>query len=414
MKPFNTVPALSATLLLATASGQDLAPVAPEAAAAAGPTIEARDLTEDLEDIRRVLDLPSLAAAAYRDGQLIGAGATGWYSMEHATRVTTNNRYHIGSCTKAMTSVLLGTVIDEHDDLDWDTTLADALPDEAKFFNAAYADTTIRDLLGHRSGLIENRDQAIFPLAWVVTQDFADEGLTVQRRELLKTALSVAPAAEPGTTFGYSNYAYIIAASIIEAKTGASYEDLMRERIFEPLGMTTAGFGPPGGPGEVVEPLGHSRQDEWMPMEFSAAGIAADNPPVFNSAGRVHASIVDWGKFVADFEQGLDGDGALLKPETYQAIATDLEGDGYALGWGVAPRDWAGDAPTLAHSGSNRFWFSVAWLAPDQDLVMVAAINAATSDAQTATDAAVQRMIEVFVQDQDEPDADAPEAAPAE
>ncbi len=368
------------------------------------------DLTEELEAIRSLRDLPSLAAAAYRDGELIAAGATGWYSMEHATRVTTDSRYHIGSCSKAMTAVVLGSVIEDTEGLDWDSTLAEALPDDAKFFNAAYAKTTIRDLLGHRSGLIENRDQAIFPLAWVVTNDFADEGLRTQRTELLRTALSVAPAAEPGTEYGYSNYAYIIAASIAEFHADKPFEDLLRERIFEPLGMTTAGFGPPGGAGEVIEPLGHSRQDEWMPMVFNAQGFAMDNPPVFNSAGRVHASITDWARFVDDFERGLGGEGKLLDPETYRAIATDPENDGYALGWGVNPREWAGDAPALAHAGSNRFWFAAAWLAPDRDLAMVAACNAATPEAQQAVDLAIQNIIERFA----EPPAPEPNEADAE
>ncbi len=355
-----------------------------------------RDLTEDLEAIRSSLDLPSLAAAAYRDGTLIGVGATGWYSMEHAVPVSTKSRYHIGSCTKAMTAVVLGSVIEQAEGLDWDTTLADALPDDAEFINDAYAAVTIRELLGHRSGLVENRDQMLFPLAWSITAEFANAALTIQRQELTRTALAVAPAIEPGTEYAYSNYAYIIAARIAETQADSPFEELLRARVFEPLGMTTAGFGPPGGPGEVVEPLGHSKQDEWRPMMFSIAGVAPDNPPIFNSAGRVHASIADWGRFVDDFEQGLDGQGKLLATETYEAIASDLEDDGYALGWGVNPRGWAGDAPALAHAGSNRYWYSIAWLAPDKNLAMVAAVNAATPEARLATDRAIELMIQSF------------------
>ncbi|MEO1535673.1 MAG: serine hydrolase domain-containing protein [Planctomycetota bacterium] len=394
---------------------QGIVPPVPAQTQPAELALDPRDLTEDLEAIRSVLVIPSLAAAADRDGDLIGVGATGWYSMEHATPVSPSNKYHIGSCSKAMTAVLLGTIIEEHDKLDWDTTLPEALPEYARFINAAYANTTIRDLLSHRSGLIENRDQAILPLAWVVTQDFAEEGLTVQRRELLKTALSVAPAAEPGTEFGYSNFAYIVAAVIAETHTGESYEDLLHERIFEPLGMTTAGFGPPGGPGEVVEPLGHTRQDEWMPMMFNSAGVAPDNPPVFNSAGRVHASVVDWGRFVADFEQGLTGEGKLLQQSTYQSIAADLEADGYALGWGRAELDWAGETPVLSHAGSNRMWFAVATIAPDKDLSLVVATNAATADAQRATEAAMNAMVERFTWTPDHIEAaSSPLTAPAD
>ncbi|MEO0629786.1 MAG: serine hydrolase, partial [Planctomycetota bacterium] len=128
----------------------------------------------------------------------------------------------------------------------------------------------------------------------------------------------------------------------------------------------------------------------------NSAGVAPDNPPVFNSAGRVHASVVDWGRFVADFEQGLTGEGMLLQQSTYQAIAVDLEDDGYALGWGRAALDWAGETPVLSHAGSNRMWFAVATIAPEKDLSLVIATNAATADAQRAAEAAMNTMVEKF------------------
>jgi CubicO group peptidase (beta-lactamase class C family) len=352
------------------------------------------DLTAEIESIRKSYDLPSVAAAAYRDGELIGAGASGWYSSEHATPVTTASRYHLGSCTKAMTAVVVASVI-EQTDLDWSTTLPDALPELRAFINTAYATVTVRDLLAHRSGLVERYDQALLPLMWTLTQDLADQPVTAVRLELAKTSLSAAPAVAPHSAFEYSNYGYVVAAVIAETWGGMPWEELIRERVFAPLGMNSAGFGPPGAPGEVFEPLGHIRQDELVPMDIVAGQPLPDNPEVLNPAGRVHASVVEWGRFVDDFQLGLDGQGKLLTPESYRILGEDAEKDGYALGWGISERDWAGGT-AYVHAGSNRFWYCVAWIAPEKNLSLVVAVNAAVPGTQQAADEAIAAMVERF------------------
>lgn len=361
------------------------------------------DLSADLESLRKSYDLPSLAAAAYRDGELIGAGASGWYSVEHPVPVTVASRYHLGSCTKAMTAVVVASVV-EQTDLDWGTTLPDALPELKPLINEAYATVTVRDLLAHRSGLVERYDQDLYPLMWTLTQELTDEPVDRVRIELTKTVLSAAPAVAPHSAFEYSNYGYIVAAVIAETWAGQPWEELIRTRVFEPLGMHSAGFGPPGLPGEVVEPLGHIRQDETVPMVLAEGKSPPDNPEVLNPAGRVHASVVDWGRFVDDFERGLSGEGTLLAPETYQIIGADPEGDGYALGWGVSERDWAGGT-AYVHAGSNRFWYCVAWVAPAKNLSLVVAVNTAAPGTQQAADEALQAMIERFTFTPDQTEA---------
>ena len=64
------------------------------------------------------------------------------------------------------------------------------------------------------------------------------------------------PSARPGTSI-YSNVGYALAGLMAEQVTGHSWEDLMRKRVFEPLGMLSAGFGPPGHAGRVDQPWGH-------------------------------------------------------------------------------------------------------------------------------------------------------------
>lgn len=360
---------------------------------------EPRDFSAELERIRRGYDLPSIAAAAFRDGELLGSGAAGYYSMEHAIPVTTDSRYHLGSCTKAMTAAVVASVV-EQGLLSWDTTLPEALPTIEPLMNERYRSVTIRDLLSHRAGIAESANPTVGTLPWTLLAGMGDATPREQREELTKTVLNLAPSADPGASFVYSNFGYIIAALAAETATDQSWEALVRARVFEPLGMTSAGLGPPGEPttpeeGRVTEPVGHTKFDEWRPMMLLEGRPEPDNPVVFNPAGRVHASVLDWGRFVSDFQQGLDGEGRLLQPATYETLAADPEGDGYALGWGVADAEWA-RGPVFQHAGSNRMWFAVTWVAPEQDLAIVVALNAATAEARRAAQDAQALFIEAF------------------
>ena len=207
--------------------------------------------------------------------------------------------------------------------------------------------------------------------------------------------------------FTYSNFGYILAGVIIEEKFDKPWEEVMTEEIFEPLGMTSAGFGPPGVVGEAVEPMGHHMRSEWIALPLVEGQRTPDNPASYGPAGTVHASILDWAKFVSDFERGLEGKGKLLKQETYQTIATDPEGDGYSLGWGTLEREWGGGT-VFTHAGSNTYWYAVAWVAPETDFVAVVASNMPPNVASGPCDTAVGMMVQRF--GLPEPEAGADEA----
>jgi CubicO group peptidase (beta-lactamase class C family) len=69
--------------------------------------------------------------------------------------------------------------------------------------------------------------------------------------------LAQKPARKPVKGYRYSNVGYAVAACIAESITGQAWEDLMRTQLFEPLGLTSAGFGSPGSPGVRDQPWGH-------------------------------------------------------------------------------------------------------------------------------------------------------------
>ncbi len=341
------------------------------------------DLNALLETLRAASDLPALAGAIIHKGEVIAIGAVGIRKSGSEEVVTTDDLWHLGSCTKAMTSTMIGALV-ERGDLSWDTTIGDVFSDFEEI-REEWLGVTLEQLLTHRSGLPEDRvpDALFFKLREL-------EGpIREQRVELVKLALAREPAATPGSTMAYSNTGYTIAGAMAEAVTGSSWEDLLQEHLFEPLGMTTVGFGPPGKADSVLQPFGHRGV---LPVD---PGLFGDNPPVIGPAGTIHASLGDWAKFVAAHLAGERGKSDLLTAKTFTRLHTPAEGQDYAFGWLVTEREWAGGR-TLVHDGSNGLWYAVVWIAPERDMAILVTTNTGGAKAAKATDAAVSNLVVRF------------------
>jgi CubicO group peptidase (beta-lactamase class C family) len=174
----------------------------------------------------------------------------------------------------------------------------------------------------------------------------------------------------------------MIAAAMLEEVADASWEDLMRREVFEPLGMTRAGFGAPGTPEALDQPLGHVRgSDGWSPILL---GPNADNPAASGPAGTIHATLGDWGRFVAAHLRGGRGDQSYLSSATWRRLhapgGPDWE---YAPGWVVSEAPWAGGR-LLRHLGSNGFWVAEASVAPERGIAVLIVTNVGDDAAEAA------------------------------
>lgn len=366
----------------------------PAAAAEPSTTTEeqlqgARDLADVLELIRAQNELPALAAAAVVDGRLAAIGAVGARRAGGTEAVTVEDRFHIGSCTKSMTATLCALLV-ERGRLRWDSTIGEVLSDQADKILPAYHDVTLEQLLMHRSGIKDGSPiSAVWRRAWGLKGPILQ-----QRREFVQLVLAKPPAAAPGAEFRYSNYGYTIAGAMCERVTGKPWEDLMRDELFTPLEMTTAGFGPPGDAEKVDQPWGHSvLVGRWEPM---SPGPRADNPAVIGPAGTVHCSLGDWAKYAVFHLRGERGEGPRLSQEAFEKLHTPRPDDdeAYAFGWLVTARPWAG-GKALTHTGSNTMWMAVVWLAPNRNCAYLAATNVASQNAFPACDAAISKLIEL-------------------
>ncbi|MFN0007127.1 MAG: serine hydrolase domain-containing protein [Planctomycetota bacterium] len=342
------------------------------------------DVSEVLAAIRKKHDVPALAAVTIEGGRVTAAGTDGVRKRGAEAKVTIDDRFHLGSCTKSMTATMIATLVEERK-LSWDTTIGDVFGDLGKKMRPEWKPVTLEQLLTHRSGAPGD----VPPELW--SQLWKREGTpTAQRIELVRGTLANEPEEVPGTKFIYSNTGYAIAGAMAEKVTGKAWEDLMRERLFTPLGMKSAGFGAPGKAGKLDEPLGHKK--DGTPREL---GPSDDNPPAIGPAGTVHATLENWAKYVAAH---LTRDAKLLKPETFAKLHEPAQGEGkeYAMGWGVAERDWGGGR-VLTHSGSNTMWYCTVKMAPKKDFAVLLATNQGGDDAKEACDEAANAMIEVVL-----------------
>lgn len=347
-------------------------------ASAAPPASD--DMNQTLEAIRNKHNLPALAVVVVKDGQICDRVAVGVRKWGDPTPVTTNDLFHIGSDTKSMTATLTAMLIDEGK-LHWDTTIADVFPELKGKMDKQYEAVTVEQLLTHRGGVPGTPPAAAWKRAW------AQQGTPMQQRyEFIEAVLDQPPEAAPGTKYIYSNQGYAIIGAMLEKLTGTPWETLITERLFKPLHMDSAGFGPPGTIGEVDQPWGHIRKlDVTVPLQ-------KDNPPAIAPAAAVHCSLDDLARFTI-FHMQHNQAGGLLKPETLVKLHTPPAGGDYACGWVVAKRGWA-DGNALWHNGSNGMWYVVMWLAPEKDFSVIVATNIAGSDAEQGCDEVVAAMIQ--------------------
>jgi CubicO group peptidase (beta-lactamase class C family) len=337
-----------------------------------------------LEAVRAKHKLPALAAAVVVDGKVVATNAVGVRRYGVATKVTAADKFHIGSVTKSMTATVAAMLV-EKGKLSWTTTIGESFPEFVSDIHSDYRGATLEQLLANRGGVPGKPPSELWLRAWQATGTPAQQRLT-----FIKGILAREPEAKPGTKNIYSNQGYTIAGVMLERASGKTWEELMRTMLFEPLDMATAGFGAPASGGQIDQPWGHTKG--LAGIKTVPPGPGADNPPAISPAGAVHCSLGDLAKYAA-FHMAGDRS-KLLKAETFKKLHEPV-GGGYALGWGVTERKWAGGR-ALTHSGSNNMFYVVVWMAPGKNCAVIVAANIGVNEAAAGCDEAVGQLIKEY------------------
>lgn len=346
-------------------------------------------ILDSLRTSLSLMDLPALGGGIVTRDTVLALDAVGRRRASSLTPVTASDQFHLGSNTKAMTAGLIAKLVDQGL-LNWNTRLEDALPDLAVEMRSEYRDRTIVDLLAHTARL--PRD----PLIAFASEDDATE----QRLKAVRWGVEQPPATEEGG-FAYSNLGYIVAGHIAERVADQAYEELMMERFFRPMGITSAGFGAMGTPGKEDQPWQHYVDESGQVVEVPP-GPYADNPPAYSPAGRAHMSIPDWAKYLQALLRAEMGETTTWSPASASMLTSPHAPYGssgnnmlYGLGWVITSRDWA-PGRILEHGGSNLRNHSSAWVALDAGFAVMAVTNQGGVLAAHIVESAMHRLVTLY------------------
>lgn len=312
-----------------------------------------------LEALRAGINTPAMAAAASRTGGRSIALATGLRAIGHEQRVTTSDQWHLGSITKSMTSTLVARLA-EAGRISWNDTIGSVLGGAIPDMRAEYRDVTFRHLCSHRSGMPGNIEMAELLRFLRISDDARAERIAYSRLGLMQQ-----PRGPKEATFEYSNTGYVIVGAMLETKMGATWEALIEEHVFNPLGMASAGHGPPGTAGAYDQPLGHAPNAAGV-MEPQAPNSGdSDNPVALGPAGRVHANFEDVLKYL---RAHCEMQSNFLNRESWQTLHTPPFGGPYAMGF-------SRQGNALWHNGSNTLWYAEVMFDQSRGIVAAAAAN---------------------------------------
>lgn len=342
------------------------------------------DASFRLQRIQRNTRVPAVAAAVVVDGRVVAYGAAGLRRADGAVRVTRDDLWHLGSCTKSMTASVVAMLV-EDGKLRWDTTIGEVFADLGEAVRPAWREVTIQQLLVHCGGAPHDPPAAL----WKTARERLGTA-PGQREAFVKGLLAREPEKPPGTVWIYSDSGYSIVGAMMERVTGKAWEELMRERLFVPLGLKSAGFGEPAAAEKAEQPWGHTGEEP--PYKPIPPGPDADNPPAIGPAATVHMTISDFARYAAWHVAGARGEGRLLTAESFKILHTPPDGQEYAMGWAVTKRRWAGGT-ALMHNGENTMFYAVMWLGPEANTCFVAASNADGPGAVEACDDAITMLI---------------------
>lgn len=268
---------------------------------------------------------PSVSIAVVEKGEIAYAKAFGKPNLAENRAADTSTRYAIGSVSKQFTAAAL-LLLEEQGKISLDDKVSKYFPDLTRA-----DEVTIRELLSHTSGYEDYAPQDYMIPAW--THPIAP-------REILDRWAKKPLNFDPGTRWQYSNTNYVIAGQIFEKVSGQLLLAFLREKIFEPLGMTT--------PGDVSE---HQPTDASAYTRYALGPprpVAREGPGWDFAAGELAMTPSDLARWDLAFLEK-----KILSARSWEEFTSEVKlKDGrsthYALGLQLG--DWNG-TPMLSHTG---------------------------------------------------------------
>jgi len=262
-------------------------------------------LMEEFEPtVKKALEdyaVPGISIGVIADGKLVYAKGFGWRDAEKQLPATADTVYSIGSCTKAFTAFLAGTLVDEGL-IHWDQRIIDIYPEFRLMNGHATLNLSMRDLLTHRSGLPQH------DLMWYNSS-------TLTRHDVMKRLRYLEPSCDIRERYQYNNLMYLAAGFSMEYLMGQPWEELVSERILKPLGMIRTSFTVAEMQKESDYSLPYVEKTDGTLKRMSFRDISLIGP-----AGGINASAVELSKWVLEHLGGVEGRKPIVSPAILQEM----------------------------------------------------------------------------------------------
>ena len=355
-------------MLLALALCLDLV-----AAQSAARPVAPADLDAWVARAMRAFDVPGLALAIVKDDAVVVARGYGVRRLGDPAPVDARTLFGIASNTKVFTATALALLV-EAKKIEWDAPVIRYLPAFAMWDPYVTRELTVRDLLVHRSGLGLGAGDLLW---WPPS--------TYNRKEIAYRLRFIPPATSFRSAYAYDNVLYLIAAELIEAASGETWERFVSSRILKRVGMdgSDVRYAAAAGGGNVASP--------HAPIDGKVRPIAPFESDNTNPAGGINSSAEDMAKWLRVLASGgrlADGTRLFSESSARQltTIVTPLpistppaelaplamNFQGYALGLGV--RDSRGHE-LLTHTGGLPGFVSRVIVVPDAGLGVAVLTN---------------------------------------
>lgn len=185
-----------------------------------------RKTEEYAKKVQKQWQIPGMAISVVKDGKMIYSNGFGVKELGKEEKIDANTLFQIGSVSKSFTAAVMASLVEEGK-VKWEDTVKNILPDFRMFDKWVESNLQVKDIMTHRTGLQGQLGTYIPNMGY-------------EREDIYNMLPLLKPKYSLRGSYEYNNITFIIASKIIEKLTGKSWEDNVRERIFEPLGMTSS------------------------------------------------------------------------------------------------------------------------------------------------------------------------------
>ncbi len=284
---------------------------------------KAQDTRAIADSVRLHRRIPALVYAVVSSDSILLEQGVGYKQFRTKDSISLSNRFHLGSATIAFTAFIAEQLV-ARGKIKWNSSLLQLFPSLAAKCRPEFRNLILADLMSQRAGLVPLNDYRE-----MYTVPAMSGPAMQQRQQFLQWVVQCKGGIDTSgkREFRFSNANTIVAAAMLEKASGKPWEELLKEYVNKPLGITVK----TGWPNLLspAEPWGH-----WMEADRY---IALDPKywfhvsPAFTGAADANITIHDYARFVQDELKGLRGEKAVLAPRMYEIMHTVYPQ--YAFGW---------------------------------------------------------------------------------